>query len=353
MNELNLRKFVNDWCPVIRAKKHGFTHMRNVEAFGDLMAKRTEGVDNDVVHWFAYLHDIERKADNGDPDHGKRVPEFIDIIRNTYLIDLTNEQIDKLKKACELHTDTHKTGDPTIDVCFDADRLDLPRIGIKTDPSKMATKLGMELAKEKYDSVFRFVSPSIRDRLVFGENYITKNYKLGNLAVRFAIKNYNDTLISPFNSSFVWNQNAKSACVGGWYKKSGIYAIPFNTLSDNNFYLGFARDTHCIVSLLEYDTDDLVGVVDKNITIPKEKFHELKSKHDGWHIEMDNQNNYTIRYVEICVKSCNIIFSAPYDKLLEIYKDEIASYAKRKCDAYIKAKSKLSNFGNSMIDELL
>ena len=47
-----------------------------------------------------------------------------------------------LCKACELHTVCHSTGNPTIDTCFDADRLDLMRVGITPDPEKMATERG-------------------------------------------------------------------------------------------------------------------------------------------------------------------------------------------------------------------
>lgn len=46
-----------------------------------------------------------------------------------------------------MHTVEHRTGDPTIDACFDADRLDLWRVGIKPDPSLMATEIGADLAR--------------------------------------------------------------------------------------------------------------------------------------------------------------------------------------------------------------
>lgn len=42
-----------------------------------------------------------------------------------------------------------KTGDPTIDACFDADRLDLGRVGIIPDPGRLATEKGKELARKK------------------------------------------------------------------------------------------------------------------------------------------------------------------------------------------------------------
>jgi uncharacterized protein len=54
-----------------------------------------------------------------------------------------------LQEACRLHTSAHRTGNPTIDACFDADRLDLGRVGITPDPNKMATEKGKEMARTK------------------------------------------------------------------------------------------------------------------------------------------------------------------------------------------------------------
>ena len=42
------------------------------------------------------------------------------------------------------------TGNPTIDACFDADRLDLGRVNTTPDPAKMATAKGKELASKLY-----------------------------------------------------------------------------------------------------------------------------------------------------------------------------------------------------------
>ena len=67
-----------------------------------------------------------------------------------------DEQIEKLKRACELHTIEHRTGDITIDICFDADRMDLLRVGIVPLPERMATKRGAELVSNpKYDDYYQ------------------------------------------------------------------------------------------------------------------------------------------------------------------------------------------------------
>ena len=41
----------------------------------------------------------------------------------------------------------NSTSNPTIDACFDSDRLDLWRVGIIPDPDRLATEKGKEIAK--------------------------------------------------------------------------------------------------------------------------------------------------------------------------------------------------------------
>ena len=102
----------------------------------------------DVIMAFAYLHDSERMDNGYDVEHGARASKLIDTIRHTELRALNDEQIRKLKRACELHTIEHRTGDITIDICFDADRMDIGRVGIKPLPERMATKRGAELVAD-------------------------------------------------------------------------------------------------------------------------------------------------------------------------------------------------------------
>ena len=79
-------------------------------------------------------------------ENGQRAAVWIDTLRNTYLKDVSDEEIRLLKEACRLHTIEHKTGNPTIDACFDSDRLDLWRVGIIPDPDRLATEKGKEIA---------------------------------------------------------------------------------------------------------------------------------------------------------------------------------------------------------------
>lgn len=119
---------------------HGVSHWERVERNGLFLA--TPECDLTVIRLFAYLHDSCRKDDYEDEEHGARAAKKIEGLRDTLLKDLRDEQFALLQQACRLHTGTHRTGNPTIDTCFDADRLDLPRVGITPIPEKMATEKG-------------------------------------------------------------------------------------------------------------------------------------------------------------------------------------------------------------------
>ena len=107
-----------------------------------------------------------RNNDGEDYEHGPRASKFIDTIRVSQLSALNDEQIDKLKRACELHTIEDRTGDITIDICFDSDRMDLLRVGITPLPDRMATKKGADLVsipnyKEFYTDFVKKVKDEI------------------------------------------------------------------------------------------------------------------------------------------------------------------------------------------------
>ena len=55
------------------------------------------------------------------------------------VLDLSDKQMQKLVSACKAHTDATTSSDPTIGVCFDADRLDLSRVGIRPELSFLST----------------------------------------------------------------------------------------------------------------------------------------------------------------------------------------------------------------------
>ena len=123
---------------IFESELHGIEHWKQVERNGLLLATET-GADITIVRLFALFHDSKRADDGFDKEHGHR-------------FDITQEQFDKLYHACKFHTTEPRSGDATIDTCYDADRLDLGRVGIKLDPNKMATAFGARIAQKSVDA---------------------------------------------------------------------------------------------------------------------------------------------------------------------------------------------------------
>ena len=121
---------------------HGPEHWDNVEAVGLKIAHMLEAygkyVDRDVIRLFAVLHDSCRISDNHDPDHGRRAAEYAKQMRGG-LFELDDVRFDLLHKAIAWHADGYTVEDTTIGACFDADRMDLRRVGIEPDPSLIST----------------------------------------------------------------------------------------------------------------------------------------------------------------------------------------------------------------------
>ena len=92
---------------------------------------------------FALFHDSMRLNDGRDPGHGHRGGALAHELRELQL--LSDDQLRPLRLAQQAsagHTDGLVSADPTIGVCWDADRLDLPRVEITRDTKVMSTKAG-------------------------------------------------------------------------------------------------------------------------------------------------------------------------------------------------------------------
>lgn len=117
---------------------HGLRHWARVHALGLHLAART-GADPVVVCLFAVFHDARRHNDFDDPQHGPRGAALAESLRATHLAHLTDLQFSRLAAACRDHTHARTHPDPTIATCFDADRLDLARVGTTPHPSRLCT----------------------------------------------------------------------------------------------------------------------------------------------------------------------------------------------------------------------
>ena len=129
---------------------HGITHWKQVESNGLLLASKT-AADIVVVRLFSLFHDSKRANDGYDEVHGARGAKFAKACFDEHRLDITQEQFNKLYHACMFHTTEHRSGDATIDTSYDADRLDLGRVGIELDPDKMATDFGAKIAEKSME----------------------------------------------------------------------------------------------------------------------------------------------------------------------------------------------------------
>jgi len=80
-----------------------------------------------------------RFNDNHGPLHGPREAE---LARELHFeaFDLKDADMGLLGFACEEHTNGGISSDPTVGVCWDADRLNLWRVGKRPDPRFLSTE---------------------------------------------------------------------------------------------------------------------------------------------------------------------------------------------------------------------
>jgi uncharacterized protein len=122
---------------------HGVVHWARVLENG-LRIAEANGADPEVVTLFALFHDSRRVNEDQDDGHGLRGGEFARLLRGK-LVHLDDDRFDLLFEACRLHTEGLTAGDPTLLACWDADRLDLGRVGVTPDPRRLGTKAGRKL----------------------------------------------------------------------------------------------------------------------------------------------------------------------------------------------------------------
>lgn len=125
-----------------RHSVHGAAHWKRVREIGLRLANKT-GADPDLVRLFALLHDCCRESDGADLQHGPRAAAFIETLRGTVLV-LEDERFSLLRTAIHDHTSGHHHSDPTVGTCWDADRLDIGRVGRKPLRRFMSTDAAKE-----------------------------------------------------------------------------------------------------------------------------------------------------------------------------------------------------------------
>ena len=118
---------------------HGQSHWQRVAAAGLDLLPKTPQADPRLVFLFALFHDSMRFNDSFDPMHGPRAAVLARELRGG-AFDLGEEEMDLLAFACEEHTNGGLSKDHTVGVCWDADRLNLWRVGFEPDPRFLSTQ---------------------------------------------------------------------------------------------------------------------------------------------------------------------------------------------------------------------
>ncbi|MDD2466563.1 MAG: hypothetical protein PHI97_21405 [Desulfobulbus sp.] len=121
---------------------HGLGHWARVYANGMHLAA-INGADTDVVELFALFHDSRRLDDHADPEHGPRGAELAQQFHGN-LLQLSTDKFELLLTACRLHTAARTHDNLSVQTCFDADRLDLGRIGKRVNPEYLCTPVARD-----------------------------------------------------------------------------------------------------------------------------------------------------------------------------------------------------------------
>ena len=139
-----LRAVEEHFGPYAHSSIHGVSHWKMVEK-NALKIAAFSGADILVVTLFAWFHDSCRVNDHTDDGHGNRAAEYA-MTQRGVLFQLDDHCFELLLEALRDHTNGKVSIEATIGTCWDADRLDLTRVGEFLKPKFMSTAKGKELA---------------------------------------------------------------------------------------------------------------------------------------------------------------------------------------------------------------
>jgi uncharacterized protein len=144
---------------------HGPAHWARVHRFGVLLAEREQlpAAGRVCVEVFAWVHDLAREDDSGSNHHAIEGAASLDRVLPAIFDGLSSEQVETIRAAIRYHSDGMTAGRaydagafddlawprelvvPTIGCCWDADRLDLPRVGVHPGAQFMSTSAWREV----------------------------------------------------------------------------------------------------------------------------------------------------------------------------------------------------------------
>jgi len=129
------RQFQLDWLGY-----HGVVHWARVLENGLNLCSQLPEARADVVVLFALFHDSCRWNEHRDPKHGERAALLAEAYFQKDRLPLDASGLDLLIEACRGHDQGRVSSDATIGACWDADRLDLARVGIRPSVRFLSTE---------------------------------------------------------------------------------------------------------------------------------------------------------------------------------------------------------------------
>ena len=114
-----------------------------------LTVGKARGADLLVIELFAFLHDSQRHDEHRDPGHGSRASEYARALNGKFF-DLKPDQIGLLCTAISEHSGGTIETNVAIQSCWDADRLDLGRVGIKPSAEFLSNEATLYI-EDAYD----------------------------------------------------------------------------------------------------------------------------------------------------------------------------------------------------------
>jgi uncharacterized protein len=121
---------------------HSLDHWVRVLINGRKLAEKT-GANMKVVELFSAFHDARRINEGYDPKHGIRGAQYAVEMRGEWF-EATDQEIELLVYACEQHSNGLTEADITVQTCWDADRLDLGRVGTTPKSEYLCTDAGKD-----------------------------------------------------------------------------------------------------------------------------------------------------------------------------------------------------------------
>lgn len=139
-----LFEYIIAHCSNPDSPDHGPAHWAHVAETGLRLASSEPECDLTVLFLFSLFHDSMRENEYNDPDHGSRAARLVlEVAGNTDLFTFSDRQRMETLTACTYHSDGDITQSPqwaSIRTCWNADRLNLMRVGQYPDPHYLTGK---------------------------------------------------------------------------------------------------------------------------------------------------------------------------------------------------------------------